>query len=130
MHRILQTGAFRLSCSTSAATPTKRNLLEGIRKNRERGNRQQQARTRNLKQRVRKTTSKKEEAGRGGQPGRLLRDAYVTSRCLSGSVNRATTRRTADDWEDTAVWAPRELELSGQPHTQMCLPDLPTAVTP
>jgi len=54
----------------------------------------------------------------------------VTSSCLSGYVNLATTRRTADDWEDTAVSAPREWELSGQQHTQMYLPDLPTAVTP
>jgi hypothetical protein len=63
-------------------------------------------------------------------PEDCFRDANVTSSCLSGSVHLATTRRTADDWEDTAAWAPRDLELSEQQHTQMCLPDLPTAVTP
>jgi hypothetical protein len=59
-----------------------------------------------------------------------FRVANVTSSCLSGSVNRATTRCTADDWEDTTASAPTEEDLSGQQHTQMCLPDLPTAVTP
>jgi hypothetical protein len=63
-------------------------------------------------------------------PEDCFRDAksYVT--LLNCLVNRATTRRTADAWEDTAASAPREWELSGQQHTQMCLPNLPTAVTP
>ena len=63
-------------------------------------------------------------------PENCFRDANVTSSCLSGSVNRATTRRTADDWEDTTASAPTEEDLSGQQHTQMCPPDLPTAITP
>jgi hypothetical protein len=63
-------------------------------------------------------------------PENCFRDANVTSSCLSGSVHPATTRRTSDDWEDIAAWAPMELDFSGQRHTQMCLPDLPTAVTP
>ena len=44
----------------------------GIRKNRERGTLPQQARRRNLGSRVTRTRLKKKEAGRGGQPGRLL----------------------------------------------------------
>src|SRR6202521_1081593 len=122
MHRILRIGAFPSSCSTSAATPTNRNLLEGIRKNRERGNRQRQARSRNLKPRVRKTRSKKKRLAEEASPEDCYRDANVTSSCLSGSVHRATTRRTRDDWEDTTASAPRGLELPGQPHTQVCLP--------
>jgi len=63
-------------------------------------------------------------------PEDCFRDPNVTSSCLSSSVNRATTRCTADDWEDTTASALTEGDLSGQQHTQMCLPDLPTAVTP
>jgi len=40
----------------------------------------------------------------------------------------ATTRRSSDDWEDIARWVPLALELSEPQHTQMYLPNLPTAV--
>ena len=46
-------------------------------------------------------------------PENCFRDANVTSSCLSGSVHHATTRCTSDDWEDTAAWAPMELDFSG-----------------
>jgi hypothetical protein len=49
---------------------------------------------------------------------------------LSGFTTRATTRRTSDGWEDTAASAPWEREPLEPQRTQMCLPNLPTAVTP
>jgi hypothetical protein len=63
-------------------------------------------------------------------PENCLVMRIVTSSCLSGHVHLATTRRRPDDWEDKSLPAPRELELSELQHTQMYLPDLPTAVTP
>jgi hypothetical protein len=53
----------------------------------------------------------------------------VTSFRLSGHVHLATMRRRPDDWEDKSLPVPKELELSELQHTQMYLPDLPTAVT-
>src|SRR6266849_6937909 len=95
MHVILRTAAFPSSCSTSAAAPMKRNPPEGIRKNRERGNRQQRARRRNLKPRVRKTRSKKRRLALEASPEDCFRDANVTSCYLSGSIHLATTRRNS-----------------------------------
>src|ERR1700730_7193658 len=83
MRWIRRTGAFRCSCSTSAITPTKRNLQGQIRENQEKEKRQQQARRRNLKPRVRKMEGKKRRLAMKASPENCFRDANVTSSCLS-----------------------------------------------
>src|SRR6266404_9812790 len=129
MHRIRRTGAFRLSCSTSAAIPTKWNLQGWIRRSRERANRQQRVRTRNRKPRVRKRRSKKKRLAIEASPEDCFRDANVTSCFLSGYAY-ATTRCNSVSRDCTAELALREWELSGQQHTRTYLPGLPAAVTP
>src|SRR5271163_3290752 len=63
-------------------------------------------------------------------PENCSRLQLLTSSYLVVFTARATTRRTSDGWEDTEASAPWEREPLEPQRTQMCLPNLPTTVTP
>src|SRR5450755_4199742 len=125
-----RTGAFPSSCSTSIPTPARREPPARMPRNRKRRNRPRPEK-RNPHPRVRSDAEQKKRLATKASPENcfVMRLIYVVLLYLN-YVHLATTRRIADDWEDTAAWDPMEPELSGPQHMQMHLPYLPTAVTP